>query len=271
MQDTKEEKTRLKVRDASLDDVASISKLVERVYPGMPPYPDAMLRGQINAFPEGVWVATLGEDIVGYCATIRLAEDKALGEHTWREVTGGGYGSTHDATGEYLYGYEVCVDPAMRRYRIGQRFYRERRRLAEFLRLKGIVIAGRIPNYSRQARRFDGPDAYVEAVRNKQVNDPVLGFQIRMGFEPIRVLRDYLPLDRESGGYAVHLLWNNPQYTPPPDATPERPKPTQRAALNRVRVAAVQYKQRRITSFEEFRRRWCSISSTSPRTTAPTS
>ena len=103
---TQEKNTaRLKIREASLEDVPAVSRLVERVYPGMPPYPDAMLRGQINAFPEGVWVAELGDDIVGYCATIRLKEDRALGEHTWRTVTGGGYGSTHDATGEYLYGY----------------------------------------------------------------------------------------------------------------------------------------------------------------------
>ena len=62
--DTTEKNTaRLKVREAGLEDVPAISKLVERVYPGMPPYPDAMLRGQINAFPEGVWVAELGEDI----------------------------------------------------------------------------------------------------------------------------------------------------------------------------------------------------------------
>ena len=52
---------RLAIREATLADIPGISALVERVYPGMPPYPDAMLRGQINAFPEGVWVATLGE------------------------------------------------------------------------------------------------------------------------------------------------------------------------------------------------------------------
>lgn len=244
---------RLTVREATLDDVPAISKLVERVYPGMPPYPEPMLRGQISAFPEGVWVATLGQEIVGYCATIRLPEKKALDQHSWREITGGGYGSTHDATGEYLYGYEVCVDPRVRRYRIGYRFYRERRRLCEFLRLKGIVIAGRIPNFSRHARRFDTPEAYVEAVRGKQVRDPVLAFQIRMGFEPLRVLHDYLPLDKESGGFAVQLVWNNPQYAPATPGDSQHAGPTHRAALNRVRVATVQYGQRRIRSFDEFR------------------
>ena len=81
MASTEKNTARLKIREAHLDDVPAISRLVERVYPGMPPYPDAMLRGQINAFPEGVWVAELGDDIVGYCATIRLKEKIALGEH----------------------------------------------------------------------------------------------------------------------------------------------------------------------------------------------
>jgi predicted amidohydrolase/GNAT superfamily N-acetyltransferase len=215
---------RLTVREATLADVSGISALVERVYPTMPPYPDAMLRGQINAFPEGVWVAVLGDLVVGYCATLRIAESKALTPHNWREITGGGYGSTHDATGDYLYGYEVCVDPRMRRYRIGHRFYRQRRRLCEYLRLKGIVLAGRIPNYSRNARRYETPEAYVEAVKNKQVRDPVLGFQMRMGYEPVRVLHDYLPVDRESGGFAVQLVWHNPQHTQgeQPETSPAR-------------------------------------------------
>jgi len=244
---------RLTVREATLADVSGISALVERVYPTMPPYPDAMLRGQINAFPEGVWVAVLGDLVVGYCATLRIAESKALTPHNWREITGGGYGSTHDATGDYLYGYEVCVDPRMRRYRIGHRFYRQRRRLCEYLRLKGIVLAGRIPNYSRNARRYETPEAYVEAVKNKQVRDPVLGFQMRMGYEPVRVLRDYLPVDRESGGFAVQLVWHNPQHTQgeQPETSPARA--SHRSALNRVRVATVQYGQRRIKSFDEFR------------------
>ena len=69
---------RLSIREATLADIPRISGLVERVYPNMPPYPDAMLRGQINAFPEGVWVATLGDEVVGYCATIRVSEKLAL-------------------------------------------------------------------------------------------------------------------------------------------------------------------------------------------------
>ena len=54
---------KLNIRLATLADIPGISALVERVYPSMPPYPKDMLRGQINAFPEGVWVAELDEAI----------------------------------------------------------------------------------------------------------------------------------------------------------------------------------------------------------------
>jgi predicted amidohydrolase/GNAT superfamily N-acetyltransferase len=244
-----DETPKLVVRQARLSDVPGISKLTERVYPGMPPYPRDMLHGQINAFPEGVWVAELGDEIVGYCATIKLPEEQVLAPHTWRQITGGGFGSTHDERGDYLYGYEVCVDPEMRRYRIGQRFYRERRRLAEFQRLKGIALAGRIPNYAKRARQYPDVNDYIEAVRNRKVRDPVLNFQLRNGFEPIGVLRGYLPHDDESGGFAVHLVWHNPQYAEPVQAPAVQ---RHRSAMDRVRLASVQYKQRRIRSFDEF-------------------
>jgi predicted amidohydrolase/GNAT superfamily N-acetyltransferase len=241
---------RLSIREARIGDVDGIIALVGRAYPLMSPYTAGMITGQINAFPQGVWVAELDDHIVGYCATIRLGEAIALKQHTWAEITGGGYGSTHDPDGEYLYGYEVCVDPQMRRLRIGQRFYRARRRLAEHLALKGIVIAGRMPGYGRRQKDFESPNAYLEAVGARKVRDPVIGFQMRNGFEPIGVLPRYLPVDRESLGYAAHMVWHNPQYR---DDRGTSSSYSQALTSERVRVACVQYGQRRIHSFDEFR------------------
>jgi predicted amidohydrolase/ribosomal protein S18 acetylase RimI-like enzyme len=247
-----EEQPKLIVRNAEAEDVAGIIALVARAYPTMIPYSRGMVRGQISAFPDGVWVATYDDEVVGYCATIRLPEAQSLGQHTWVEATGGGFGSTHDDEGEYLYGYEICVDPEMRRYRIGQRFYRERRRLAEVLNLKGIVIAGRLPGYERRRKDFPDAAAYVDAAVKRKVRDPVLSFQMRNGFEPIGVLKDYLPSDRESLGFAAHLVWRNPQYSQK-KTLPKRSKGLAPELPDRVRIATVQYGQRRIQSFDEFR------------------
>jgi predicted amidohydrolase/ribosomal protein S18 acetylase RimI-like enzyme len=243
---------RLKVREATLADVDGIIELVERSYPTMSPYTPGMVRGQINAFPAGVWLAELDDAIVGYCATLRTSGDVALKHHSWNEVTGGGYGSTHDPDGEYLYGYEVCVDPEYRRYRIGQRFYTARRRLAERLSLKGIVIVGRMPGYSRRRKEFPDPQAYLDAVLDRSLRDPVIGFQVRNGFEAIGVVRGYLPVDTESGGYGVHMVWTNPHFKE--EERKEQSKVVlQGLASDRIRVASVQYGQRRIRSFDEFR------------------
>ena len=248
MPNKKSDTEKLVVRNATLADVPEIVVLVARAYPDMGSYPADTIRGQINAYPEGVFIATLNDKVVGYCATIRLPEAKIMAPHNWREITGDGFGSTHDIDGEWLYGYEVCVDPEIRGYRIGQRFYRARRQLCEFDRLKGIVLVGRIPNYARRRKQFATPEDYIQAVRDRRVRDSVLGFQLRNGFEPRGIIENYLPYDKQSLGYGVRLVWSNPQYV----AQEETSSVQQHSLPDRVRIASVQYKQRRISSFDDF-------------------
>src|SRR5436309_1972022 len=129
-------KANLIIRNATPTDLIEIQKLSEKVYPDIPPYSVDVLRGQLNNYPEGQFVALYDTKIVGYCATIRVSEQAALAPHTWRQITGGGYGSTHLATGEYLYGMEIFVDPDYRGLRIGERLYSERKKLCQYYRLK---------------------------------------------------------------------------------------------------------------------------------------
>jgi hypothetical protein len=105
--------SRLAVRQATLKDIPAIANLSARVYQGtgMYGYGEGPLTGQINNFPEGQFVAVVDDQIVGYCATFRIAEAIALKPHTWTEITGNGYASRHDPQGDWLYGMEVCVDP----------------------------------------------------------------------------------------------------------------------------------------------------------------
>ncbi len=243
------QKKKLVVRVARIADVKAIRKLVSSVYQELEPYTPAQLRGQINNYPEGVLVAEYEGEVVGYCASIRLPPERVLQPHTWQEITGDGYGSTHDPDGDYLYGYEVCVDPKYRGLRIGQRLYRERRDLCTSLGLEGIVFGGRLPGLKRRLKQAGSADAYVDKVKRKEWRDPVLSFQLGQGFELLGVLKGYLPSDRDSLGYASHLIWRNPNYR-------ERLPGEGHAHLHMpdtVRVATVQYLQRRIKSFDDFR------------------
>lgn len=246
---TNQNNQKLNIRKAEIEDVSAIQQLTQKVYQNFPPYSEIMLKGQINNYPEGHFVAEYDNKIVGYCATIRLNEDLALKKnHTWKEATGGGYGVTHNGHGEYLYGYEVMVDPDYRGLKIGARFYNARKQLCRYLRLKGIVFGGRLPNLRKKIKSVKTPEAYVEQVENRKIQDPVLYFQIRNGFKPQAVLKDYLPSDEESMGYACLLLWENPEYE-----VKNKVKSKTTRTLDKVRLSVVQYEQRKISSFDEFK------------------
>jgi len=249
------DKPRLFVRNATTRDIKGIQAVVAMAYPpgsGMSTYPASQLRGQIAAFPAGQFVAVYGDEIVGYVATLIVDSDIALRAHTWKEVTGGGYASTHDPDGDWLYGMEAAVHPGYRGLRIGQRLYNARKKLCDEWHLKGIIFGGRLPSWTRRAKKFNHDvDAYIEAVRKNEIRDPVMSFQLRNGFEPIGILPDYLPGDRESLGLAVHMVWRNPKH--PGGKEEERQKKFGvHLGADTVRVATVQYMQRRVDSFEQF-------------------
>jgi len=240
-------KARLEVRQAETSDIPRIAALAKRVYEDFAPYTRSEIRGQLNNYPDGCFVAILDDKLVGYCATMRLGGDKALRPHSWDEITGNGYGSRHDPTGDWLYGYEMCVDPKVRGTRLGRRLYEERRKLAERLELKGIAFGGRMPNLKRYWRRVDSPQDYLDQVIAGKLHDPVLRFQLANGFEPIGILSKYLPEDSRSRGNAVQMIWRNPFVDQEDSARHRVPR-----GVEGVRIAACQMQARAVKDFDEF-------------------
>lgn len=240
---------KLVVRTAVPADARQIAALSVKIYGKREAYSLAQIRGLINNFPEGQFVAEYEGAIVGHCATLVVTSRRALGPHTWAEITGGGFGRPPSDKSDMLYGMEVSVDPDFRRLRIGERFYRKRRELCQQLELKGIVIAGRMPGYARRRRQYPDPQAYVDAVAEKRLRDPVINFQLAQGFQVRGILSDYLPEDRESGGSAVLMLWPNPLA---PEKTTVRLHGPKARLPSSVRVATVQFQMRGITTIDEF-------------------
>ncbi|MFM1814432.1 MAG: Hydrolase YhcX [Pseudomonadota bacterium] len=240
---------KLRIRLATLADVDALSELSRRVYGNVAYHRVSEIRGQINNFPDGQFVAEYEGRIVGHCATFIVSERLAKSPHTWAEITGHGFASRHNPNGDWLYGMEVSVDPQYRRLRIGQRLYDERRRLCENLELQGIVFGGRMPGLSRRIKQVGSAEAYLEEAQARNVRDPVIAFHLANGFVPIGVLANYLPSDKQSLGYATHMIWKNP-------LAPEKPSSevagTRLPMVDTVRVATVQYQVRGIKSREEF-------------------
>ena len=246
---TSERTPRLLLRRAKPDDVPALVELTARIYTLEWGHSAEMLRSQQTHFPEGQFVVEYEGKIVGYCATFRIDEATALAPHTWSQITGVGMGSRHKDDGDWLYGMEVVVHPDYRGMRIGQRLYQARKRLCTDLKLRGIVFGGRIPGLAKNMQRYGSAEAYVQAVVDGQRRDPTLSFQLNNDFEVIGMLRGYVPTDYESLGYGVHLIWRNPRLHDNPDM----PSITSHQQLpDSVRVASVQYFQRKIKSFNEF-------------------
>lgn len=241
------DKPLLEVRTAKIRDIPAIIKLTQRVYPEEGPYLPGTIRGQINAFPEGQFVAVYDGQIVGYAATLQLAEKQIFKQHTWENITGAGYGSLHNAKGEWLYGVEVCVDPGRQRNRIGRRLYEARQRLCEELWLKGIAFGGRLPGYRRNKKDYPRASQYFQAVVDREVRDPVASFQMKLGFEPELLLRNYHPDDKASGGHAALMVWRNPRYDEEDEA-----RPAHKRSRETVRVTTVQLEARRFADADAF-------------------
>ena len=237
----------LTTRGARESDIGDIIALQKRAYPGLEPDAPGMIRGRLSRFPEGQIVIELDGSLAGWCSSFVISEDMAFSANqTLDQITGHGYGALHDPAGDWLYGAEVAVDPEVRRIRIGQRLYDTRRRLCEEMGLKGIAFGGRLPSLRRRIKTHGTPEAYLEAIKEKKVRDPVASFQMRMGFEPVRILRDYYPEDRDSLGHGLLMVWRNPGFAETEKASQWRPEP------NSVRVAAVQFQMRAVETLGEF-------------------
>ncbi|MCB2082407.1 MAG: GNAT family N-acetyltransferase, partial [Rickettsiales bacterium] len=244
----KHENINLVVRQAEHNDIEQIIELSQRAYGKDLAMQEEMLTGQLAAFPEGQFVVEYNGAIVGHCATFIISSALALAPHTWHEITGQGFASRHDPDGDYLYGMEVCVDEHYRGLRIGQRLYNARKKLCRDLGLLGIVFGGRMPSLSKKIAKLGDVDTFIEYIKNGKIKDAVINFQLRNGFEIIGLLNKYLPYDRESLGYATHMLWRNPDIEQGQTKLPRQRGRTQ----DSVRIASVQYQVRKVDSFEKF-------------------
>lgn len=167
-------------------------------------------------FPEGQLVVLVDGIVVGSALSLIIDYKKVIANHTYKDITGNYSFSTHNTKGEVLYGIDVFIHPKYRGLRLGRRLYDARKELCEQLNLKSIIFAGRIPNYIDYMEVFS-PKQYIEKVKQKELYDPVLSFQISNDFHVKKIMKNYLVGDTSSNEYAVLMEWNNIYYDESPN------------------------------------------------------
>ena len=146
----------------------------------------------LELFPEGQFVGLDGDRVVAATATIRMHFDFAHLDHTFADVIQGGWLTSHEPDGPWLYGADIGVHPDYRGRGLAQALYAARQELVWRLGLRGQVTAGMMSGYGAVKDRMTA-EAYYEGLVAGRINDPTLSMQQKVGFEFRALLKDYLP------------------------------------------------------------------------------
>jgi len=228
----------------TIDDYQELKEAMILSYQHMPAsyWKEHHISKLLSIFPEGQIVVKVDGQIAGCALSIITEQRKVDYPHTYREITGNYTFDTHTPKGDILYGVDIFIKPEFRGMRLGRRMYDFRKELCEKLNLKGIVFGGRIPNYHKHADTLT-PKKYIEKIRAKEIDDPVLNFQLSNDFYPVRILKNYLEGDELSKEFADLLKWENIYFE-------MKSKKTQ---VNKtvVRLGLVQWQMRPYKSIED--------------------
>lgn len=199
----------IQVRPYTLADWPDLFQIQRECFP--PPYPEellwskAQIASHIRHFPAGALCADMDGELVGSCTCLIMRFDPAHPAHSWAEVTGNGFITTHNPQGDSLYGVDMAVRPFWRRLGVARAMYHARYDLVRQLGLKRFLAGGRMPGYQRYASALT-PEQYADKVVHRLIEDPVITPQLRAGLKPVTVIHGYLP-DAESGNCALLLEW----------------------------------------------------------------
>ncbi|MBY4677020.1 carbon-nitrogen hydrolase family protein [Marinobacterium arenosum] len=237
------EELHLNLRNLTEQDYPAIKRLMDRVYDDIGgAWPEATIAKLAAEFSDGQICIEDGDEIVGMALTVLVDYQRFSNPHTYDDLIGKRMQVLNNPKGDALYGLDVLIHPDYRGYRLGRRLYEARKELCRQLNLRGILAGGRILNYHQHADEM-GPQEYIQRVGRREIHDPILSFQLANDFQVKRVLRQYMPEDEKSQGYATLLEWNNIFYQP--DTSPlQQPK-------SQVRVGVVQWQMRPFHSVEE--------------------
>jgi GNAT superfamily N-acetyltransferase len=134
---------------------------------------------------------TDGDRVVGMTSTIRMNFDFDHPDHTFADVIQGGWLTSHDPAGRWLYGADIGVHPEYRRRGIARMLYKARHETVRALGLEGQVTVGMPSGYGALKDQMTAQQYYDELVAGARI-DPTISAQRRLGFQLRSLVSDYI-------------------------------------------------------------------------------
>jgi GNAT superfamily N-acetyltransferase len=158
----------------------------------------------LELFPDGQFVVLDGEKVVGMTSTVRLDFDFEHPGHDFDDIIQGGWLTSHQPAGAWMYGADIGTHPEYRRRGIAKALYSARHDTVRRLGLKGQVTVGVLAGFAKH-RGAMTIEQYFEQVREGKLNDPTVSAQVAVGFEIRGLMREYLhdPMCDNSGACLV--------------------------------------------------------------------
>jgi GNAT superfamily N-acetyltransferase len=172
----------------------------------------AHYRKHLELFPDGQFVVLGSDRVVGATTTLRLHFDFDHIDHTFADIIQGGWLTSHEPDGDWLYGVDAGIDPAFRGRGAGQALYAARQEVVWRLGLRGQIIAGMISGYGAVKERMTASDYYAGVVAGR-ISDPTLSMQLHIGFTPRGLVPNYVN-DPVCDNYCVLLVLGADQDIP---------------------------------------------------------
>jgi len=197
----------LVIASARAEHAAQLEALQRVVFPTLADeerFKTAHYLKHLDLFPAGQFVGLDGERVVAATTTIRLHFDFTDRSHTFADIIQGGWLTSHQPDGEWLYGADIGVHPDYRGMGLAQALYAARQELVWTLGLEGQVTAGMMSGYGAVKDRMSAEE-YYEGLVAGRINDPTLSMQRRVGFEFRGLLKDYLQ-DPVCDNYSVLIV-----------------------------------------------------------------
>ncbi len=196
-----------RVVPAAVEHAGALEALQPVVFPTLAPgqrFRAGHYRHHVKMFPEGQFVAVAGKEIIASTTTLRVEGRLISGRHSFSQIFGEGWLTSHDPGGAWLYGADLGVIPEWRGRGVGRALYAARQRTVVRLGLSGQATVGLLAGYGALAARMDVETYYRELLAGER-SDPTISVQLRIGFRPRGLIPGYVS-DPICAGYGVLLV-----------------------------------------------------------------